>query len=55
VVKALAEQTREPIALDPIARWAGTIDPQATVTGSDRGKPLGEALSALLRPWACVP
>jgi thiol-disulfide isomerase/thioredoxin len=55
IVKALTEQTHEPIALDPIARRAGTIDPEATVTGSDRGKPLGEALSELLQPLGLRP
>ena len=55
VVKALAEQTQEPIALDPIARRSGTIDPEATVTGSDHGKPLGEAVSDLLQPLGLRP
>ena len=48
--KSLSEQTHEPFVLDPVARRAGKIDPEATVTGTDRCKPLGEALSELLKP-----
>ncbi len=55
LVKALAEQTHEPIALDPIALRAGTIDPESTVTGSDHGKPLGEALNEMLKPLGLHP
>jgi thiol-disulfide isomerase/thioredoxin len=55
VVKDLTEQTHEPFALDPVARQAGMIDPEATITGSDRGKPLGEALSDVLKPLGLEP
>lgn len=55
VVKTLAERTGEPIALDPVARRAGAIDPEAVVTGSDGGRPLGVALEALLRPLGLRP
>jgi hypothetical protein len=55
VVKHLTEQTHEPFALDPVARQAGMIDPKATVTGSDRGKPLGEALNDVLKPLGLQP
>ena len=34
---------------------AGTIDPEATVTGSDHGKPLGEALSKMPKPLGVRP
>jgi thiol-disulfide isomerase/thioredoxin len=55
VVKTLAERTREPIALDPVARRAGAIDPEAVVTGSDGGRPLGVALEELLKPLGLRP
>lgn len=55
----MTDQTNEPFALDPVARRAGTIDPEVTVTGSDQGKPLGEALNDMfkplgLRPWSAM-
>ena len=55
VVKDLTEQTHEPFALDPVARQASMIDPEATITGSDRGKPLGDALSDVLKPLGLEP
>lgn len=55
VVKTLAERTGEPIALDPVARRAGAIDPEAVVTGSDGGRPLGVALEQLLKPLGLRP
>jgi thiol-disulfide isomerase/thioredoxin len=55
VVKTLAERTGEPIALDPVARRAGAIDPEAVLTGSDGGRALGVALEELLEPLGLRP
>jgi hypothetical protein len=49
-VKTLADRAGEPFAIDPVARRSGLIDPEATVTGSDQDRSLGEALNQILKP-----
>jgi len=55
VVKTLADRTGEPFAIDPVARRAGSVDAEATVTGSDQGQPLGAALDQILKPLGMHP
>jgi hypothetical protein len=43
-------QTGENFVLDPAARMANRIDPEAKVSGSAKDVPLGEALDELLKP-----
>ncbi len=50
VAAYLEKKTDENFILDPAARQAGKLDPNTKVSGADRGKPLGEALTAMLRP-----
>ncbi|SIO55674.1 hypothetical protein SAMN05444166_5126 [Singulisphaera sp. GP187] len=40
--------------LDPAGRLAGAIDPEATVTGSAKDVPLGQALEELLKPLGLI-
>jgi len=55
VVKTLADRTGEPFAIDPVACRAGSVDPEAIVTGSDQDRPLGEALNQILKPLGMHP
>ena len=48
-------KTQETFVLDPAGRRAGVIDPDASVTGSASGVPLGQALEELLKPLGLVP
>ena len=50
LVEALSKRTGEPFALDPVARRAAQIDPEAKVTGTDDEETLRTALERLLRP-----
>lgn len=50
VVKFCEQLTQESFVLDPAARKAGRLKPDATVTGSAKDEPLGKALDRLLQP-----
>ncbi len=50
LVEALSKRTGEPFALDPVARRAAQIDPEAKVTGTDDEETPRTALERLLRP-----
>jgi hypothetical protein len=50
VVAYFHERTDESFVLDPIARRAGTVKTEMTVTGSSKTEPLGTALKKLLAP-----
>jgi hypothetical protein len=47
-------ETRENFVLDPAGRRAGTIDPEAVVTGSARDTPLRQGLEKLLEPLGLI-
>ena len=49
-IAALEERTGETFLLDPVARRAGAIRPEATVTGSIVDEPLSSSLPRLLDP-----
>jgi hypothetical protein len=46
----LHEKTDENFVLDPIARHAGTVKGEMTVSGSNDKQPLAIALKSLLEP-----
>ena len=48
-------KTQENFVLDPAGRRAGSIDPDAMVTGSAKDVPLRQALERLLKPLGLVP
>jgi thiol-disulfide isomerase/thioredoxin len=50
VMAFLQEKTHESFVLDPIARHAGTVKREMTVSGSNDKQPLSIALKALLAP-----
>jgi len=50
VVAYFGEKTQESFVLDPIARHAGSVRPEMTVTGSSDKEPLASALKKLLAP-----
>jgi hypothetical protein len=50
VVQAFEGKTQESFVLDPAARLSGALRPESTVSGSDDGAPLGDALRRLLKP-----
>ena len=44
------QQSNENVVLDPRGRLQGKIDPEATITGSGKDVPFGEALEKLVAP-----
>ena len=46
----LEEKSHATFVLDPVARRAGTIKPEMTVSGSNDKEPLATALKILLAP-----
>ena len=44
------QQSTENVVLDPRGRLQGKIDPEATITGSGKDVPMGEALEKLVAP-----
>ena len=50
MIAFLREKTEESFVLDPIARHAGLVKPEMTVSGSSKNVPLSSALKKLLAP-----